>query len=230
MGRIARGWSPRVAATTLAIGLAVAGTTALVAGYANRPTPPPVPTADAAGSIAPTPSPPTTSAARPSPAATRPAAPAAPSPAARLRGVPVAISIPSIGVSSPLVDLGLNPDRSVEVPTSFHVAGWYEYGVEPGENGPSVYLGHVDSASGPGVFYRLGDLRPGDRVTIQRADRALVTYVITGVRQYPKTSFPTLDVYADTPTPTIRLVTCGGTFDSATRHYLSNIVAYGRLA
>jgi sortase (surface protein transpeptidase) len=144
--------------------------------------------------------------------------------------LPVAISIPSIGVQSPIVDLGLNADGTVEVPSSFHEAGWYKYGVEPGQNGPSVYLGHVDSQSGPGVFYRLGALRPGDHIVIKRADRRLVTFVITGVRQYSKTAFPTLDVYADTAAPTIRLVTCGGAFDSATHHYLSNIVAFGQLA
>jgi sortase (surface protein transpeptidase) len=144
--------------------------------------------------------------------------------------LPIAISIPSIGVQSPVVDLGLNADGTVEVPSSFHEAGWYKYGVEPGQIGPSVYLGHVDSTSGPGVFYRLGALRPGDHVTIQRADGRPVTFVITGVRQYSKTAFPTLAVYANTAVPTIRLVTCGGAFDTTTHHYLSNIVAFGQLA
>jgi len=160
---------------------------------------------------------------------TRRPAPTTTSLATRLGRLPVAISIPSIGVHSSIVELGLNADRTVEVPRSFHEAGWYKYGVEPGQTGPSVYLGHVDSVSGPGIFYRLGALRPGDHVVIQRADGRTVTFVITGVRQYAKTAFPTLDVYADTPIPTIRLVTCGGTFDSATQHYLSNIVAFGQI-
>jgi sortase (surface protein transpeptidase) len=116
------------------------------------------------------------------------------------------------------------------VPTSFHAAGWYQHSVTPGQVGPPVILGHVDSTSGPGIFYRLGSLRPGDTVTITRADGKTVTFVITGVRQYAKTAFPTLDVYGNTTVPTIRLVTCGGTFDSVTHHYLSNIVAYGELA
>jgi sortase (surface protein transpeptidase) len=133
-------------------------------------------------------------------------------------------------VQSAIVDLGRNADGTVEVPSSFHVAGWYEYGVTPGQDGPAVFLGHVDSVSGPGIFYRLGALRPGDHVVVTRQDGRAVTFVITGVRQYSKIAFPTIDVYANTTIPTIRLVTCGGAFDSATRHYLSDIVAFGQLS
>jgi sortase (surface protein transpeptidase) len=117
----------------------------------------------------------------------------------------------------------------VQVPTSFHVAAWYQRSVTPGQLGPSIILGHVDSQSGPGIFYRLGALRPGDRVIVNRLDGSAATFRITGVREYLKTQFPTLDVYGNTPVPTIRLVTCGGSFDRATRHYLSNIVAFGQL-
>ncbi len=130
---------------------------------------------------------------------------------------------------SSIVELGQNADGTVEVPTSFHVAGWYKYGVAPGQDGPSVFLGHVDSMSGPGIFYRVGALRPGDDVLVRRRDGRSVTFVITGVRQYSKSAFPTIDVYANTTVPTIRLVTCGGQFDSATHHYLSNVVAFGQL-
>lgn len=227
MSNFARRWSPRTAATTVAIILALGGTTAVVVGYANRQTPPPHPSAAAAGQITPSTAPTPRSTPRTTATPTRRAQPSDATLFARL---PIAISIPTIGVQSPIVDLGLNTDGTVEVPNSFQLAGWYKYGVEPGQDGPSVYLGHVDSVSGPGIFYRLGALRPGAHVVIQRADHRLVTYVITGVRQYSKTAFPTLDVYANTSVPTIRLVTCGGTFDSATHHYLSNIVAYGQLA
>lgn len=230
MPKFAKGWSPQSAATTLAIVLAVGGATTFVVGYANRATPPPHPPASASGRITPSTKSPSRSTSHSTPSSETPTKPTTPSAATRFARLPVAISIPSIGALSPIVDLGLNADGTVEVPKSFHEAGWYKYGVEPGENGPSVYLGHVDSTSGPGIFYRLGALRPGDHVAIQRADGRQVTFVITGVRQYPKTGFPTLEVYGDTPVPTIRLVTCGGAFDSATQHYLSNIVAFGQLA
>ena len=143
---------------------------------------------------------------------------------------PTEIDIPKIGVRSIVVRLDRNADGTVQVPDSFHVAGWYEHSVTPGQVGPSVFLGHVDSQSGPGIFYRLGALQPGDRVVVKRLDGRAATFVITGVRQYPKDAFPTLDVYGNTSAPTIRLVTCGGNFDPATHHYLSNIVAYGETA
>jgi len=143
--------------------------------------------------------------------------------------IPTAVSIPSIGVSSTLIPLDQNADGSLQVPDSFHVAGWYDHSVTPGQRGPTVIVGHVDSRSGPGIFYRLGAMRPGDLVRVARRDGRVVTFKITAVREYVKTAFPTIDVYGDTPVPTIRLVTCGGTFDRATGHYLSNIVAYGQL-
>ena len=130
-------------------------------------------------------------------------------------------------MQSSIVDLGQNADGTVEVPSRFHLVGWYKFAVSPGQVGPSVFLGHVDSQSGPGVFYRLGQLRIGDRVVVKRRDGRSVVFAITGVREYSKASFPSIDVYGNTSTPTIRLVTCGGAFDSVTRHYLSNIVAFG---
>ena len=142
---------------------------------------------------------------------------------------PVTISIPSIAVRSDLIRLGLNADGSIEVPKSFHVAGWYEHSVTPGQTGPSIILGHVDSKAGPGIFFRLGALHSGDRVVVNRADGTTATFQINAVRSYSKTQFPTLDVYGNTPMPTIRLITCGGAFDRTTGHYLSNIVAFGQL-
>jgi len=133
-------------------------------------------------------------------------------------------------VTSDLTSLGLNADGSVEVPVSFQTAGWYRGSVTPGQVGPAVILGHIDSTAGPGVFYRLGALHPGDQVIVERLDGRELTYRITGVREYPKDHFPTIEVYGDTPIPTIRLITCGGAFDNATHHYLSNIIAFGQLS
>lgn len=223
-----RSRTTRRAATVIASVLAAAGIATIgVALQAQRR--PPQPSASAAGRIyvpplsttttnPPTLITPTTTV--PKTATTRPGLSASP---------PVAITIPSIGVRSTLTRLGLNGDGTVAVPTSFHVAGWYEHSVTPGQNGPMVVLGHVDSTSGPGIFFRLGALNPGDQVSVSRVDGRLVTYRITAVRSYFKQQFPILDVYGNTPTPTIRLITCGGTFDRSTGHYLSNIVAFGQL-
>ncbi len=219
-----RSRTARRATTVIASVLAVAGVvTIAVALHAQHK--PPQPSASAAGKLYVPPTSTTTIPAAPTPikpkiTTTKPGLPASP---------PTAITIPSIGVQSTLIRLGLNADGSVEVPTSFHVAGWYERSVTPGQVGPTIILGHVDSKAGPGIFFRLGALKPGDRVAVNRADGRTVTFEITAVRSYFKKQFPTLDVYSNTPTPTIRLITCGGTFDRSTGHYLSNIVAYGQL-
>jgi hypothetical protein len=152
------------------------------------------------------------------------------SPAGLARSAPTGISIPAIGVQSALERLGENPDGTIEVPHSYATAGWFTASVTPGQIGPLVILGHVDSTTGPGVFFRLGQLHPGDLVTVPRADGRAVRYRITGVREYAKNAFPTFTVYGNTPVPTIRLITCGGRFDSNSGHYESNVIAYGQLA
>lgn len=145
---------------------------------------------------------------------------------------PTRLTIPAIGVTSDLLQLGQNADGTVEVPplAKDSKAGWYRYSPTPGELGPAVLLGHVDSAEyGAGVFFRLGALRPGDAVEVARADSTVATFRVTRVARYPKDSFPTLDVYGNTEDAELRLITCGGAFDSSARSYVDNIVAYAAL-
>jgi sortase (surface protein transpeptidase) len=130
------------------------------------------------------------------------------------------------------MSLGLNADRTVEVPPLSRVgdAGWYRYSAPAGSIGPTVILGHVDSAQyGEGVFFRLGRLRSGDQVVVANADGSVVTFRVNTVSEVSKSKFPTQSVYGATSGPAIRLVTCGGRFDSATGNYLDNIIAYGTL-
>jgi sortase (surface protein transpeptidase) len=139
--------------------------------------------------------------------------------------------IPTIGVSSGLLRLGMNADRTVQVPSSFGTAGWYTGSAVPGDAGrPAVILGHVDSRSGPAVFYRLKALRPGDDVWVQRSDGTWIRFTVNRVGEFPKTDFPTRLVYAPQPGTTLRLVTCGGRFDPSTGHYVDNIVVFATLA
>jgi hypothetical protein len=148
------------------------------------------------------------------------------------RSVPVSISIPDINVRSNLLQLGLNPDHTVQVPplSRNSQAGWYRYSPTPGQLGPSVILGHVDSAEyGPGIFFRLGALRQGNLVEVARSDHTVGVFRIERVVSYPKDHFPTLDVYGNTDHAALRLITCGGKFDFSTRNYESNIVAYASL-
>jgi sortase (surface protein transpeptidase) len=158
------------------------------------------------------------------------------SPAARgpvlPRALPTHLDIPSIGVHTDLLQLGLNPDHTVQVPplSRNSLAGWYKYSPSPGQLGPSILLGHVDSAEyGPAVFFRLGALRPGDTLSVGRADRTVAVFRVVRVVSYPKEHFPTLEVYGNTDAAALRLITCGGRFDFSTRSYESNIVAFAVL-
>jgi sortase (surface protein transpeptidase) len=139
---------------------------------------------------------------------------------------PVALTIPSIGVQTSLVDLGLTASGALQVPSSTAVAGWYTGSPRPGATGSAVIAGHIDSRVGPGVFFRLSQLRPEDRVYVRRADGTLAVFRVTAVQAYAKDSFPTLAVYGPAPDPELRLITCGGTFDPSKRSYLSNTVVY----
>jgi sortase (surface protein transpeptidase) len=137
--------------------------------------------------------------------------------------VPVRLRIPSIGVDAPLVQVGLDPDGTIAAPHGFREAAWYAGGPRPGEPGPAVLLGHVDSKTGPAVFYRLTFLKAGAEVLVDRADKSTVRFRVSGRIQVAKTRFPE-DLYAPTLAPALRLVTCGGTFNKHTRHYRDNVV------
>jgi sortase (surface protein transpeptidase) len=142
---------------------------------------------------------------------------------------PVSITIPVIGVSARIIHLGLTSSGALQVPTTTTVAGWYTGSPPPGAIGSSIIAGHVDSYLGPGVFYRLGTLRRGDRVYVRQQDGDLAIFTVNTVHEYSKTVFPTTTVYGPQPTSQLRLITCGGTFDPQTGHYLSNIVVYATL-
>jgi sortase (surface protein transpeptidase) len=143
--------------------------------------------------------------------------------------VPTRIVVPAIGVNAPLIPLRRNRDGTVQVPHYFSVAGWFQPGPEPGEIGAAVILGHIDSKSGPGVFYHLRALRRDDRIQIRLVTGETLTFVVTGSKEASKSRFPTRLVYARTPHPTLRLVTCGGAFDAATGHYVDNYIVFARL-
>ena len=146
---------------------------------------------------------------------------------------PSAIKIPSIGVQSTLLQLGLNPDKSIEVPPlddPDSKAGWYKYSPTPGQIGPTVILGHVDSAKyGPGIFFKLGALQPGATVEVTLTDRIVAVFTVDKVVAYPKSKFPSTAVYGNIDHPGLRLITCGGSFDPTAGSYESNIVAYATL-
>jgi len=142
---------------------------------------------------------------------------------------PMRLRVPAIGVDSALQSLRLMPDGSLQPPSAWQVAGWYADGVRPGALGPAVIAGHVDSSSGPAVFYRLRELRPGDRVVVQQHNGRALTFVVDDVARYPKADFPAHAVYGPAPVPELRLITCTGDFDSRSRSYLDNLVVSAHL-
>ena len=154
---------------------------------------------------------------------------------------PKRIIIPAISVSAKIIPLGLNRDRTIQVPRSFKVAGWFRPGPEPGEKGAAIIIGHVDSFRGPGVFFHLRALRRGDRIKVvlkttktkKKAKKAKspksLQFIVTSTREVSKQRFPTKLVYGRTRRPTLRLVTCGGQFNLKTHHYLNNFIVFAAL-
>ena len=145
---------------------------------------------------------------------------------------PVSVAIPAIGVQSTLLPLGRNADGTMQVPnlnTQANEAAWYRYSATPGKIGTAVIEGHVDSYRGPAVFFRLGALRPGDHIDVTLADGITAIFRVTGVREYAKDEYPANIIYGPSDYAALRVITCGGTFDPATGHYLSSVVVFASL-
>ena len=144
---------------------------------------------------------------------------------------PVSLDIPAIDAHSSLVPLGLNADNTVQVPSvkTPLQAGWYSYAPTPGEVGPAIVLGHVDGNHQKGIFFRLKELKPGDKVSIARKDGTTAVFEVTKVDDVPKAEFEKAGVYDDTPDPQLRLITCGGVFDHSSHNYLDNIIVFAHL-
>ena len=199
-------------AAAAAVVLAFAGSGAVAYALATSPTAPPQPTKAQAGTLS------------------VHARPSASQPLALPASMPVALRIPSIGVDAPVDTLGRNADGTVQVPTQPMHAGWYADSASPGQAGAAVLLGHVDFyTTGPAVFYSLGSLNPGASVTVVRKDGTSATFTVTAVREYPKSAFPTAEVYyASGNSAQLRLVTCGS-WDPGLHAYTGNTVAFATL-
>lgn len=137
---------------------------------------------------------------------------------------PVTVLIPSIGVDTSLEALKVDGAGALEPPSRADKAGWYAKGIAPGDAGPAVIAGHVDSKTGPGVFFRLPELQPGAEVLVERKDGSKLTFVVNHTYSTEKTAFPTAAVYAPTPLSELRLVTCGGDFDRVAGSYRNNVI------
>ncbi|HEY2575632.1 MAG TPA: class F sortase [Streptosporangiaceae bacterium] len=145
--------------------------------------------------------------------------------------LPVRVVIPAVNVNATIMEVGQNKDGTVQTPPlgNHNLAGWYKYSVTPGQTGSSVVVGHVDSYTGPSVFFNLKELHSGDRVEIRLANGITAVFAVDGLQVAAKTSFPVQAVFGNTKFPSLRLVTCGGPFDYGTGHYVDNIVVYAHL-
>ena len=222
----------RVARASIALGMALIGVVLVHASLAGPSTPDPA-IAEAASA----PSAAATSATPPKPTVKRPAARADRDDVRdQISGLvlpesqPVAVSIPRIAVRSTLVDLGLDANGELQVPQDPARAGWFSRGAAPGALGPAVIAGHVTWNGAREVFYRLGTLRPGDRVDVTRRDGRTAVFTVSRVARFPKSQFPTQSVYGAINYAGLRLITCGGTYDAARHTYLDNVVAFARLS
>ncbi|MFF4991118.1 class F sortase [Streptosporangium saharense] len=145
---------------------------------------------------------------------------------------PGKLAIPKIGLLAPLMALGVDAKKEIQTPplSKPKLAGWYKNGPVPGQQGPSVVLGHVNTRRGAAVFSRLKEVRRGDKIKVSRSDGAIVEFTVDGVEQVSKTSFPSKRVYGNTGEATLRLITCGGVYNSKTHHYTDNIIVYATLS
>lgn len=155
--------------------------------------------------------------------------PSAPEAEVADNGPPTHVRIPKIGVDSSLENLALGAGGELTAPVDFDLAGWYSGGVVPGEVGPAIIAGHVDSVTQPAVFARIAELAPGDEVIVTMASGAELSFTITGSAQSAKSNFPTDDVYSNVPRPELRLITCAGSFDSSIGHYTDNLILFASL-
>ncbi|MGS2619698.1 class F sortase [Micromonospora sp. LZ34] len=144
---------------------------------------------------------------------------------------PVRLSVPAIKVAAPVAPVGQARDGSIGVPplSRHHETGWYDRGPTPGEPGPAVIVGHVDTKDGPSVFYDLGKLRAGDTIEVTRADRSVVVFTVDSVERFPKDRLPADRIYGDDGPPRLRLITCGGDFVGGRTGYTDNVIAFASL-
>ncbi|MFB8210882.1 class F sortase [Streptomyces sp. NPDC056010] len=158
------------------------------------------------------------------------AAPEAPAPTATATAEPPAhVSIPSLGVDSDIMRLGLNPDRTVEVPPADKgmTTGWYTGSAVPGEPGAAVLIGHNDTRFGRAVFHDLRKIAKGADIVVRDGSGKDIHFEVTAHETVSKNAFPTARVYGRTTERALRLITCDGAFDAA-GHPVDNLIVYAK--
>jgi hypothetical protein len=163
-------------------------------------------------------------------AATPAAKPQAPAQQFLPKSVPTHITVASVGIDADIVPVGQDANGSIEMPPLFDwVTGWYNLSPTPGEKGPAIIVGHVDNYKGISVFWHLRDVQPGAIVNVSRTDGSTVKFKVDSLQQFDKSAFPTQEVYGNIDHAGLRLITCGGAFDSSTKDYTQNTVVFASM-
>jgi sortase (surface protein transpeptidase) len=152
------------------------------------------------------------------------------------------LEIPAIGVHAPLVPTGAEGapgTASLTIPDNIHTVAWWDGTVldghrvvhenapSPGQPGVAVIAGHIDSAAaGPGALFDLRDLAKGDTIEIVDSLGRISNWTVSSPPETAlKTNLPSALWVSNGP-PKLALVTCGGPFDTATGHYLDNVIVW----
>jgi hypothetical protein len=162
----------------------------------------------------------------PAPTAT-PAAAATPLPAA---GLPRRLRIPRLRIDAAVEHVGLAPDGAMDAPKRFDTVGWYRLGTRPGDLGSAVIAGHFDSKTGPAIFWRLRDLRPGDDIFVRGDDGVERRFVVEEAASYRFDQAPLERIFTAADRVRLNLITCGGSFDRHSQNYDQRLVVYATLA
>lgn len=147
------------------------------------------------------------------------------------RAEPTRLKILPIAVDAPFMPLSIGASGQLDAPPpdDNNLVGWFREGVTPGEAGTAIVAGHLDTKTGPGVFMNLSSLKPGSLVDVVRKDGTTVTFSVDEVESFSKSDFPNERVYADTPDPQLRLITCGGEYDKKAKDYKENVVVFAHM-
>jgi Sortase domain len=144
---------------------------------------------------------------------------------------PVRLTIPSIKVEAPILNVGVAEDGTVDVPplSRHNEAGWFDEGPTPGQFGPALIVGHADTRTGPSIFAHLDKMRPGQKIEVLRRDHSVAVFQVNSVEHFGKTKLPIQRVYGDYSRPSLRLVTCGGNWIGGSQGYADNVIVFAAL-
>ncbi|MDR0139650.1 class F sortase [Metabacillus idriensis] len=143
--------------------------------------------------------------------------------------IPVQIVVPSLDIEANVESVGLTDDGTMELPSDDKLTAWYENGAQPGENGNSVIAGHVDNKTGPAVFFRLKDIKPGEEVIVYGKDGEELTFVVQDKKAYPYDDAPLPSIFGFSQEKKLNLITCTGTFDRKKKTHLERLVVSAKL-